>query len=672
MSKKSVAVKKFEPVFETLFAIQNKNRAVSDVEIIKSLRNFYDSYTAIYPYKDTQKLTAGVKDAQGKDQEINLIEEPLFIVANLINHLKIKSSGSWLAEIISQSNSIIEQNKYPLALRFNILNIESLIEEVLKVNIFEIIPSLQLRKALTARINLPQSLLKQNEINPDSSELPNLDKIIGSYQLILSKIVESFQKEGNFLQCVTELYSLIKSAKSKQEIKILVHAYINFCSCLALVSKDDLGDLISEYCELFEKEEFELLLSLIETNSMMHIESLGMSFEKIEVDDIKNKRLYTEIRFSMPQAMISKSNASGYLEKGIHFSLSPITSFVEDPFYQAFRTFSFGGMSWLMFCDTDLNEQGNFTHFVIKCDEFFDPDIEIINREIHKKSFELETSKRGRTYYPIKEYIIDKLYEHHSKLSVALDIDRKDITIDVFSNYMVQHRDKISNEVKQSKLQALTNPNSSRVSINKYLDQLSKVSLADQYKNIRTIFENCNINTSVGFNLLILQLLEVTCKRDVEHHACYKYLWLNEGKNLVPRKEVDIQPLIKLTVRSICDFSGIQISREVVTANGSVDFLFSYNTPEHKLLKSCVELKLAHNQNLDRGLTHQLPEYMKSEGTREGVFLVAWFKGDSFSKPTKYNNSNDLLNHLNNINQNPRIKIIIIDCSKPISPSKLK
>lgn len=112
------------------------------------------------------------------------------------------------------------------------------------------------------------------------------------------------------------------------------------------------------------------------------------------------------------------------------------------------------------------------------------------------------------------------------------------------------------------------------------------------------------------------------------------------------------------------------MSRETVASDGSLDFHFSYNKND-VLMNVCVELKNAHHANIKHGIEVQLPLYIEDIGNKEGIFLVLWYKSDEFGKPTNFNEIKDIEDFLlNNIPKKYRIKPLIIDCTKKISPSK--
>lgn len=130
--------------------------------------------------------------------------------------------------------------------------------------------------------------------------------------------------------------------------------------------------------------------------------------------------------------------------------------------------------------------------------------------------------------------------------------------------------------------------------------------------------------------------------------------------------------LIKSHLKIIFDVMGIQISREVMTSNGSVDYLCSYTNKEGKILKCCIELKNAHNTKIKDGITKQLPEYLEGENTKFAIYLILWYKGNDFDEPKEFSDINSMKDNLESIkNDKYNINITIIDCNKPISPSKL-
>lgn len=102
----------------------------------------------------------------------------------------------------------------------------------------------------------------------------------------------------------------------------------------------------------------------------------------------------------------------------------------------------------------------------------------------------------------------------------------------------------------------------------------------------------------------------------VELRSGYKLLW-NDTKT-TPRSEEDVQLLFKGILDEHCRANNIDFSREVNQGMGPIDFRFSCGYVNRVLL----EAKLARNTRFWNGLKKQLPQYMKVDSCRKGIFLV--------------------------------------------------
>ncbi|HXO73781.1 MAG TPA: hypothetical protein VN824_01100, partial [Puia sp.] len=135
--------------------------------------------------------------------------------------------------------------------------------------------------------------------------------------------------------------------------------------------------------------------------------------------------------------------------------------------------------------------------------------------------------------------------------------------------------------------------------------------------------------------------------------------------------ETEFQPYISTVLDNYCKVNGIQLTREAREGNGSVDIAFSYTNRDRQLLRVCMEIKKAHHQDVGSALNMQLPVYMDSMGTKEGIYLVIWQKNGKAGKPAGFANEEELARRLGELNQNPdNVAVQIIDCCKPVSPSK--
>lgn len=96
----------------------------------------------------------------------------------------------------------------------------------------------------------------------------------------------------------------------------------------------------------------------------------------------------------------------------------------------------------------------------------------------------------------------------------------------------------------------------------------------------------------------------------------------------LPKQEPEIQKLLDALLSDAAVAKSLEISREYPTGGGSLDFLFTGSLMAGGLSNVCVELKNAHSSDLVRGLTIQLPTYMKSKGCNQGVYVVLDYRPD--------------------------------------------
>ena len=87
-----------------------------------------------------------------------------------------------------------------------------------------------------------------------------------------------------------------------------------------------------------------------------------------------------------------------------------------------------------------------------------------------------------------------------------------------------------------------------------------------------------------------------------------------------------------------------------------------------------LNLKSAHSSNLTNGYIHQLPEYMKANGTDNGVYVAFWYKGKNINKP-KYDSPVDLGIDLKGAQIKAKVRdnmhVIKFDFSSTQTPSQI-
>lgn len=83
-----------------------------------------------------------------------------------------------------------------------------------------------------------------------------------------------------------------------------------------------------------------------------------------------------------------------------------------------------------------------------------------------------------------------------------------------------------------------------------------------------------------------------------------------------------MQQLLHVAVVLVCKAQDVDVSPEVNSGHGCVDFKFSVGWERRAL----VETKLANNSRGWHGITTQTPTYMDAEGIRCGYFLCVQFR----------------------------------------------
>jgi len=104
-------------------------------------------------------------------------------------------------------------------------------------------------------------------------------------------------------------------------------------------------------------------------------------------------------------------------------------------------------------------------------------------------------------------------------------------------------------------------------------------------------------------------------KHYVEQEQGYRLLWNDNG---TAKGEKAAQLLFYGVVKHYCRANNIDVSREVETGRGPVDFKFSQGYEDRAL----IEVKLARNSKFWHGLTAQTPTYLRAAEVREGTFLI--------------------------------------------------
>lgn len=205
---------------------------------------------------------------------------------------------------------------------------------------------------------------------------------------------------------------------------------------------------------------------------------------------------------------------------------------------------------------------------------------------------------------------------------------------------------------------------------NKFLNNLNNLYFSDAASDIRDFLFEVKINSKKVFLDFCYRLMEITIKKSIELGGLHRSFWAEQGGAEKPIPEARAQAIIYNHLRFLAEIKGIRLFRETNASDGSLDFHFSYNR-NCDVMSVCVELKNAHHAKLEHGIQVQLPLYIEDVGSREGIFLVLWYKSSEFDEPKRFNNITEMESALiSRVPKKYRIKPLIIDCAKKISPSK--
>lgn len=661
-------------LFTNSFPIQ-ENTSMKSSLIIDNIYKLLNVILYVETKDSGFNTTGNFRAENGKEENIDIIDRSDIFIQKLFNELKYCSSIFSTTHLVNIANSFLKLNGVSLFHKVHILDAEnSLLKEHVE-NFLEMGSESHIKEFIELRseIAFDAIYIFEENIKGDTHFNQDINALYNILNLYLGYNINFHIYRNQIFQIYSLLRAEFNTNEDERVKKIFLERLINLNSRFLIEPKAHILELFED-SGLFEGEEFDFQKMLIESSPMNgNIYNFQYSQGSITEEIVKNNKIVTIIRFSIPFGV--KDNKSGIIELNKEFKLEfkGINSKFSDPVYRMYKDLSIGGMSWNFFSDTYNTEKEELCTMALIINDFYHPDFKFNEKGLVNIDFSEKKALTGREYFPHKELIIKSFLEHKDTVLDVLNIEMKDITIDLFSNYVVDYLNLNSNSIVSRKLYTITNPDSFTKASDKFIERLTELNLSDYFMPISELVNDTSIVSDRTLSLFMQKLIEIILKGNIELHSNYKYFWTKnkEGKN-IPQREPDMQPLIASQLRTICDYMGIQLSREVESANGAIDFHCSY-TYNGKLLKTCIELKNAHSPSYELGLTKQLPQYLKSERTRSGIYVVLWYKGKDFSEPKKYSETGELKKYLDGKRPNGfKTDVMIIDCSKPIVPSKLK
>lgn len=155
-------------------------------------------------------------------------------------------------------------------------------------------------------------------------------------------------------------------------------------------------------------------------------------------------------------------------------------------------------------------------------------------------------------------------------------------------------------------------------------------------------------------------------------NLCYKFKFLVEERGVYrcfwasgrPAPESIVHKIFETTIFMICEHYDVDVSAEPNAGRGPADYKFSKGCS----LKAILEIKLARSDRAIEGLTVQLNQYMKSEQTRNGFYLVLAYKKQEIERIKELIELGNKIRQRNNKN----IHVLGVDATpNKLSASKL-
>jgi hypothetical protein len=661
-----------EKFFKRLRKFNAADKPKFEAETIRILGDYLHIVIDETKVENTSMILSVVNN--GHKEEIQLLEDSSFVFHRLLTNIQKYPPSKKGNEYHDVTKRFLAEVTVPLHLKAQLVLFEvSFLESILKQYIKDDYIGLE---SLEQRLEILSLCIDGKVILSSFSD----NALEQAYRFFISSFSNVLTLKGHLIQCLNYLEDRLLVANSAIIKSALLKSLVGYATSYNLLSKRELEDRVEEYGGCLDEEELEFVkLEIDAETSGGQFFYFGMSVGSLSLENTRGKNISTSIRFSIPIECVYDKPVTIVNDEGKpKISIIPIETFWTDPIFGAFMDFKIGNIGWSYFSDLSVDAEGKFCHVIIDIDGLYIPDIELFETTSKSIDFSEKEQIEGKRYHPHKEFAVKNLLQAFEELEKVIVVKgKKDISANLFSNFIVQYIDNDNQTTIKHSLKALTSHGSFAKTRSRFLEQLSSRNLSDTYISMRSLIGETTIESERNLREFVERTLSLIVKKNIEDEGGYGYFWKdtqNDGK--VPITEPQMQPYILGHLKILYEYMGIQISRECVSANGQIDFLVTFSNSKNDLLRVCVELKLAHNAKLDDGIINQLPRYMRAERAKQGVFLVLWFKCQKapfvFNNPSAYNSLEQLKDKLISINTDRNISIVTIDCSKPISPSKLK
>ena len=140
--------------------------------------------------------------------------------------------------------------------------------------------------------------------------------------------------------------------------------------------------------------------------------------------------------------------------------------------------------------------------------------------------------------------------------------------------------------------------------------------------------------------------------------------------NNKPKSEPHAGASLRMIFEPLCSNKNIRVFQEDPSRSGNVDFVFTGISSKSDHFSLILELKNAHSDKLEKGITDQLPTYMNERNNHWGVYGVLWYKGKNFNFPSDDTIEN-CISRLEEIKHTLVTEIVVFDVSYHLPASRL-
>lgn len=644
--------------------------------------------------------------SENDSRNVSLATDPQVIISNILGKALVNGVDELFLEGYNSFQSTVLKSKtIPDAQKLKILSADQFIAKYLDKLTFSHY-NLGVEYFIL-RIDLYRKLIlnSENSLPELRIENPNLDEIFfNNYIKFRGRLFYYLISQNELDECKE---FVIKELYTSNE-KIVTNGFfslIQMNDLYVFMSKEDIYSLYIEHKEHISSKSFREIEVLLSTypvilpvlfyQSYGDNEILQFQFPQDENDNavssliglapenatLNGKKFKTDdslisktiVQFVIPHSINTDQIYSD--SENITFYFTKLSKYIEHPFYRLIDKIRVSGITIGHLLEME-EDKDNYTQVTAEINESFHPDFRfeqnLDETKIIENLFREEEAIQGGRYSPVKTRILKGLINAFKNNEHQGILDISKVNFNLFSSFKVDLV--ANNRVVVSTTNFFTSSKVFAKFTRIYYDKLSALHIHS--KDALEAVSNYNITNNKNFNNLIVFIFENFIINTIRGKSGYKYFWKDETCYLNPKKEPEVQPYLLNVIEPLCQLKGINVSREPNSAEGNIDMFFSYTTVQGKLLKICVEVKNAHHANIVEGVKTQLMTYLISQNTRSGIYLVLWYKNKNnigFQEPKGYLTQDELVEKISDyLPWDYDIKPILIDCTKPLSPSKIR